>query len=67
MQTLEPRTIRPEVDVGQPKSPEVAPRPIPVLTTFLVVLAVAILAVVVIMLTTGAPAAEIHDSWMNIT
>jgi len=66
VRTLEPRTIRPEIDVGQPYTPEVVSRPFPVVTTFLVVLVLAIMAVVVIMLTTGTPAAEIHDSWMNI-
>ncbi len=65
MQTVDPRTVRPETDVGRPKTPEAASRPVPVLTTILFVLAVVVLAVVVVVLTTGAPVAEIHDSWMN--
>lgn len=67
MRTLEPRTIRPEIEVDQPRTNEVVSRPIPALTTFLVVVALAVLAVVVIMLTTGTPVAEIHDSWMNVS
>lgn len=65
MQTVDPRTVRPDIDVGRPKTPEVASRPVPVLTTILFVLAVVVLAMVVVILTTGAPVAEIHDSWMN--
>ena len=65
MQTVDPRTVRPDVDVGRPKTPEVVSRPVPVLTTILFVLAVVVLAMVLVILTTGAPVAEIHDSWMN--
>ena len=65
MQTVDPRTVRPEVDVGRPKTPEAASPQVPVLTTILFVLAVVVLALVIVMLTTGAPVAEIHDSWMN--
>ena len=65
MQTIDPRTVRHEVDVGRPKTPGAATRPVPVLTTILFVLALVVLALVIVMLTTGAPVAEIHDSWMN--
>lgn len=65
MQTVDPRTIRPDVDVGRPRIPEAPSRPVPVMTTILFVVAVIALAVVVVVLTTGAPTAEIHDSWMN--
>lgn len=65
MQTVDPRTVRPDVDVGRPKTPEAASPPVPVFTTILFVLAVVVLALVIVMLTTGAPVAEIHDSWMN--
>jgi hypothetical protein len=35
------------------------------LTTIVFVLAIVVLAMIVVVLTTGAPVAEIHDSWMN--
>ncbi|MDR9449844.1 MAG: hypothetical protein RI637_01390 [Acidimicrobiia bacterium] len=65
MQTVDPRTVRPDVDVGRPKTPEVAVRPVPVWTTIAFVLAIVVLVMAVVILTTGAPVAEIHDSWMN--
>jgi hypothetical protein len=65
VQTVDPRTIRPEAEVGRPQMPGSATPPVPVLTTILFVLAIVVLAVVVVLLTTGASAPEIHDSWMN--
>lgn len=66
MQTVDPRTISPDVDVGRPRIPESAAPPVPVFTTILFVLAVLVLAGVVIVLATGTTApTEIHDSWMT--
>ena len=48
VQTVDPRTIRPDVDVGRPKTPESASRPVPVLTTILFVLTIVVLAMVVV-------------------
>lgn len=65
MYTVDPGTVRPQEKVG---GVTVAQTPTSVVSLLAVmgVVAVIVAAVVAIVLLVGGPAAEVHDSWMNV-